>query len=144
MVIGYECSLNDGGISELLRYFATLRFDYYIPWLSAISNNTENLPSIIKNICIDADELYHIAQKSIWEMELCIYPSGEKKKFFRTYDQYMRSNCIACLIFYDCQLLDAYTKSGIREDIYTQLREINANQLIAIRDNGNHREIMHI
>lgn len=144
MIIGYECSLNDGGISKLLQYFATLHFDYYVPWLSAISNNKENLPSTTKNMCINADELYNIAPKSIWEIELCIYPSGEKKEYFETYDQYVKSNCIACLIFYDCKLLDIYAKSEIKEDIYKQLCRINANQLIAIQDSGNYRKKMHI
>ena len=144
MIIGYECSLCDGRLADILRHLTTQQYEYYVPLLSAISNGGNVLPTVIKNVCVDSDELMQIAQKCIWELELHIYPYGAKKKLFKTYDEYINSDCICCLVFYDCKLLDVYAKSEILEDFFMLLCGIGANQLTEIREDGNHRDLMYI
>ena len=132
---GIECSLYSGGVEDLLLFLSTKPFDFYIRWCMKIDDENLILPKSSCNFQILPHELKKLARESIWELVLHIYPIGSNREKIETYDDFMNSSCICCLIFYDCGLLDIYTKeSSLRDQLYDLLLSLQANDIELITD----------
>lgn len=142
---GIECSLYNGEIKSLLLFLSNKPFDFFAPWCMAIHDNRMLLPEAVRNQRISALDLKEIAEASIWELVLHIFPIGLRTQQIETYDDYIRSPCIGCLIFYDCGLMDIYVKDCfLREQIYNLLLTLHASDVAFITDTTDGRTDMHL
>lgn len=132
---GIECSLYNGGVEDLLLFLSTKPFDFYIRWCMKIDDKGVNLPKSLSDFQIFPHELKKMAKESIWELVMHIYPVGANRKIIETYDDFMNSSCICCLIFYDCGLLDIYIKElSLRNQLYDLLHSLQAKDIELITD----------
>lgn len=132
---GIECSLYNGRVEDLLLFLSNKPFDFYVRWCMKIDDKHVILPKSSCNFRILPHDLKKLAKESIWELVLHIYPVGSNRKIIETYDDFMNSSCICCLIFYDCGLLDIYTKeSSLRDQLYDLLLSLQAKDIELITD----------
>lgn len=132
---GIECSLYNGRVEELLLFFSNKPFDYYVRRCMKIDDKYVILPKSSYNFCISPHDLKELAKESIWELVLHVYPAGSNGKLIETYDDFVNSACICCLIFYDCGLLDIYIKeSSLRDQLYDLLLSLQAKDIELITD----------
>ena len=142
---GIECSLSKGGIKDILIYLAKEPAEFYIPWCSRIDNKHTLLPRASKNKHISALGLEALAQHCIWELVLQIYPPEAGYDEIETYDDFINSACVLCLIYYDCGLLDMYVKSpAFLEKMRELLLQLNAEGIALITDANDGRTALHL
>ena len=140
---GIECSLYSGRIKKLLMYLADKSYDYYISWCMKIDDWHNSFPQSSQNFHISTQGLKELAQSSLWELVLYIYPVGQEHKIIETYSDFENSSCICCLILYDCGLLDIYVKdANLLESIYNQLQSLQAEELRILTNRSNIRKIL--
>lgn len=140
---GIECSLFNGGIKDLLLFLSNKPYDFYVRWCMKIDNNRELLPKSSNNYRIFSSDLKKLAKSTIWELVLDIYPMGENSQMIETYDDFINSQCLCCLIFYDCALLDIYVKeSTLRDQIYNLLCSLQAKDIEIITDSTDGRTLL--
>lgn len=150
---GIECSLYNGRIEELLHFLSNKPFDFYIQRCMKI-DATQILPKLSNNFCISSHDLRRLSRESIWELVMYVYPIDSSdqtieidssRKTIETYDDFIQSPCICCLIFYDCGLLDLYVKeSNLREQLYDLLLSLEATDMELITDVSDSRTYMHL
>jgi hypothetical protein len=134
-VRGIECSLYNGQIREVLLFLSNQSFDFYVKWCMKIDSKYALLPNPSHNFDILPYDLKALAKESLWELILHIYPIGGNKQTIETYDDFNKSSCICCLIYYDCGLLDIYTKeSNLRDQLYSLLLSLQAKEIELITD----------
>lgn len=134
---GIECSLYGGEIKEILFFLSDKPFDFYVKWCMKINSKCGLLPNSTQDFCVSPYELKTLAKESIWELVLHIYPAGENRQTIETYDDFNKSPCICCLIYYDCGLMDIYTKeSNLRDQLYNLLLSIQAKDIELITDSS--------
>jgi hypothetical protein len=127
---GIECSLYNDQIGDLLRFLSNKTYEFYVSKCMKIESNNMLIPKATFNFPISSLGLKNLAQNSIWELVLHIYPLGLSNQVVETYDDFIRSSCICCLIFYDCGLLDIYVKdTTLRNQLYEQLLSLNADEI---------------
>ena len=115
-------------------------YEFFVPWYSAIYNNEMILPSDAKDFTIDCHDIADMMNHSIWEMVLHLYPPGAQMGQIETYEDFVKSSCICCLIYYDCGFLDIYVKDPqLLERIREQLISLNATDMVTIRDSNDGR-----
>ena len=132
---GIECSLYNRKVEDLLLFLSNKPFDFYVQWCMKIDDNHMILPKSSHNFRILPCDLKKLAKESIWELVLHVYPIGSNRKIIETYEDFMKSSCICCLIFYDCGLLDIYTKeSSLRDQLYDLLLSLQAKDVELITD----------
>lgn len=132
---GIECSLYNGRFEDLLLFLSDEPFDFYIHWCMRIDDNHVILPKSSHDFRILPHDLKKLAKESIWELVLHVYPAGSNRQIIETYDDFTNSPCICCLIFYDCGLLDIYTKeSNLRNQLYDLLLSLQAKDIEFITD----------
>ena len=137
---GIECQLEDSAINGLLFFLAKEPCEFFVPWYSAIYNNGMILPSDTKNFVVDSDDIAVMMNHTIWEMVLHLYPPGAQIAQIETYEDFVKSSCICCLIYYDCGFLDIYVKDPqLLERIREQLISLNATDMVTIRDSNDGR-----
>ena len=137
---GIECSLYNGRVEDLLVFLSNKPFDFYIRWCMKVDDNHMTLPKSSNNFRILPQDLRKLAKESIWELVLYVYPSDSYCQRIETYDDFINSMCICCLIFYDCGLLDIYVKeSKLRDELYDLLLFLQAKDLAFITDDSDGR-----
>lgn len=142
---GIECSLYNGRIKDLLKFLSCEPFEFYVQRIMQINDKSMKLPQSLFNFKISSQDLENIAKNSIWELVLHIYPLGANNQVINTYDDFIQSPCICCLIFYDCGLLDVYLKDiHFREKLYDILLSLEASDINLITDTSNSRTYLHL
>ena len=132
---GIECSLYNGKIEDLLLFLSNKPYDFFVRWCMKVDDNHVLLPKSSRNFRISPHDLQKMAKESIWELVLHVYPVGSNSQTIETYDDFINSPCICCLIFYDCGLLDIYTKeSSLRDQLYDLLLSLQAKDIELITD----------
>ena len=132
---GIECALDNGRIEDLLLFLSTKPFDFYVRWCLKSDDNHMVLPKSSQNFYILPKDLKRLAKESVWELVLHLYPFGSDKYTIETYDDYVNSPCVCCVIFYDCGFLDIYSKeSYLRDQIYSLLLSLQAEDIEFITD----------
>lgn len=137
---GIECSLYNGKVEDLLLFLSNKPFDFYVRWCLKLEGNNGLLPTSSRNFHILPYDLKKLAKESIWELILDIYPVGLNKQTIETYDDYINSPCVCCLILYDCGLMDIYVKeSNLRNQLYNLLLSLQAKDIAFITDRSDCR-----
>ena len=137
---GMECSLYNGRFQDLLLFIANTPFEFYVRWCSKIDDKRMLLPRPLHDFRALPQDLKKMAKESIWELVLHVYPVGSDNQIIETYEDFINSSCICCLIFYDCGLLDLYVKEpDFRERLYNLLRSLGAKDLELITDASDER-----
>ena len=141
---GIECSLHNGNIEDLLIFLSNKSFDFFVQHCSTIDNNRMILPRTSLNFCISSDQLCELAKTSIWELVLHIYPTGSNKQQIETYEDFLKSECLCCLIFYDCGMLDIYIKGyDLNREVYNILNSLQAEDIKYITDFSDGRTFLY-
>ena len=109
-VIGIEFFVNGRVIKEVLNYYSLKYDEFYIPWVYNMHVPGMIIPSGKKDIDLGPQELRVLAKTSVWELVLHVYEPGANRSEINTYDDFMKSECICCLIYYDCGYLEIYSK----------------------------------
>lgn len=107
---GIECALIGNALSHVLQFLAYEKCEFYVPWCTMIDMPGMAIPRTIKDQHINAQYLRRIADQSVWELVLKLYPLDKLEEAITTYDDYEGSECICYLIYYDCGMLDIYAK----------------------------------
>lgn len=142
---GIECTLFNEKIEELLIFLSHELGEFYIPWCLKIDDSQMLLPTSIESCHISANNLIELAKSSIWELVLHIYPISSKYEMIETYDDFIKSACRCCLIFYDCGLMDIYIKGKkLFERIHNKLIALEAGDMRLITDVSDTRTILHL
>lgn len=144
-VRGLTCSLYNGRITELLVYLATIFHSFRVPWSSRIEDNETLLPNSGQDGDITSNMLKEIATQCIWELVLQVYPENAKKADIETYEDFMNSQCLCCLIYYDCGLLDIYIQNQeLLALIHRKLLLLDATDLEFITNINDCRALLHL
>lgn len=144
-VRGISCSLFHGAIGELLQILAKEPFEFFVPWCSRIDHPKMLLPKSSPIYSISASDLAELSTCSIWELVLQLFPVGGGCAEIETYDDFLKSPCICCLIFYDCGLLDVYVKDPVfLERIREHLIRLGAEELMFLTDANDGRTALRV
>lgn len=140
---GITCSLYNGRFEDLLLFMSNKPFDFYVRWCMKVDNKHALLPNSSCNFRILPHDLEKLAKESIWELVLHVYPIGSNSQMIETYDDFLNSPCICCLIFYDCGLLDIYIKEpNLRDQLYNLLLSLQAEDMELITDTSDGRTLL--
>lgn len=142
--LGIACVLNMYTFNQILRLLAKEAYELYVPWCSRIDAPYMRLPHNSRIGHITALELGVIAEQSIWEMVLSMYPIGKSDDTIETYNDYKKSECVCYIIYYDCGIFEAYIKDlDLMEKLYETLSASSATSLSFITDENNSRTRMY-
>ena len=124
---GISCTLESGGIEALLQLLSQVTCTFFSPWCSKIDSPKQWLPGDTRDFYLDSQGLCDLSQSTIWELVLHMYPTGEKAEHIETYEDFLKSKCFCCMIYYDCGWLDIYIKDPMLfEQVYNKFLALNA------------------
>lgn len=140
-----ECSLKDDDIGAILRHISCTNYDVFIPWCSKIDDAEDVLlPRAKRNFVVTSQQLQRLALSSIWELVLQLWPCGSCPKSIETYEDFIQSHCIGCLIYYDCGTFEFYAKNAtLLTQVQDVLTVLGADNLRTLTRNDIHRSIMY-
>ena len=142
--IGLKCGLEDGQLQDMLCWFAEKDYDVLVYDIYKIDNKSSIMPISYKNISIHSSGLKEFFHSTIWEMVMYIYPPGAEKQAIDTYEDYVNSQCVGCVIYYDCGYLEVYTKDvPLLHEIDALASAWNVEEKSLITE-SNRRTIMHL
>lgn len=106
LIRGIECVLDDESIGNFLPFISKKSAEYVVPWCMVSTgiydmNNGCDAP-------VSREWLNELAQETILELVLFVYPPNASKKHIETYTDFKESDCCLCLIYYDCGTLEMY------------------------------------
>ncbi len=103
------------------------------------------LPQFTENIDITKQSLPKFENQELWELILHIYPKGSQRSIINTYGDFLTSNCICCVIYYDCGSLEIYIKSlSLFQQIWDKLTILKAEDMSVITDENDSRTVLHL
>ncbi len=143
-VLGFECSLYNGNIDKILMFLSGLTYKYYVSNYLLIDSKEVLLPKKHNDFWIKPNTLESMAKETIWELVLFVYDKNVIEQPIKTYDDYVNSSCVACLLYYDCGLLEIYVKEPhLRNRLLELLIKIGAEDLKHITDDCNYRVFLY-
>ena len=141
---GIECSLNGDSMYLFLEFIVQENYNYYSPWLLKTSKD-KLLPESTPNINITQKSVLELKNYGLWEMVLHMYPPGVLPATIHTYDDFLKSECIGCFIYYDCGFLDIYIKKPVLfERIWNKLSSLNAEDMTVLTDENDRRTALSV
>lgn len=144
-ICGITCTLDNSSMGHFLKIISHENYIFYIPWCSKIDKENSLRPDSRRDYYVSNQELRDIAEDTIWELELQIYPQGVMHDIFDTYDSFRNSNCICSIIFYDCMELEIYVKSDRSlEKIYNMLSGFGAERIHFLTCSSQMRQVIHL
>ena len=142
-IIGIDCSISDSAIQEVLHFLSCKSFDFFVYECMMVTKNVL-LPQTTWNFSISPENLKELSKETLWEFVLHIYPINAKRENIETFDNYMQSQCVCCLIYYDCGFLEVYSKdAALRQELYELLVSLKATELEFITDDSVHRTLLY-
>lgn len=143
MMRGIECLLDSNAFSRLLFSLSDTKYKFFIFRCSSF-HSKHIMPTTVQNKYIRHNEIKELSQGSILEMVLHIYPLNAKASTVETYEDFCNSECICCLIYYDCCFLDIYFKNtSFKKEILNMLRQFNAEQMTPITEESDRRTLLY-
>ena len=142
-----SCSLYNepDRLTRLLQILAAEDYAFFLPWCSTIYQSGMIIPENFIDCSAGSGDLTKLANTTIWELVLQIYPSGAASERIETYEDFCKSSCIGCLIYYDCGLLEIYAKG---DPLFHRVREalsmMQTKDLIYFPGTSVQRTIMHL
>lgn len=142
---GISCSIYGGLIREFLLFLAKEKYSFFIPYGSVIHHKNMLLPAPIHSINATFEDVQKLADTTIWELVLHVYPQKASKAQIETYEDFLNSDCICCLIYYDCGIMDVYIKENILFDVVLEkLTALSAKNIEIITDINDGREVLSV
>ena len=143
-VKGISCLLPDQSVNGLLLHISDLEYDFFSPWCLKIASREMMLPESVKGLAITPSYLRELGHQAIWELVLHVYPMCAPKTEIETYEDFLNSSCLCCMIYYDSGWLDIYIKDDVLfADIQTWLQKLEAKEIVLLTDANDKRTIMH-
>lgn len=140
---GISCTLNEGGIQELLLLLAQTSCTFFVPWCSKIDSPKQWLPGHTRDFYLDSEGVCNLTESTIWELVLHMYPTGETAERIETYEDFLKSKCFCCMIYYDCGWLDIYIKDPMLfEQVHNKLLALNAEDFEILTAANDGRTLM--
>ena len=141
---GITCSLYEGDFPSFLQYLSKENCIFFAEHCSAIYSKDQLLPCRKECFYMSADELMMLSHSTIWELVLFLFPpNAPSQKRIETYDEFVQSSCLCCLIFYDCGLLDLYVKDEKRlGEFWDKLESLGARDMAISTDMNDHRIVL--
>lgn len=142
-----SCSLYDepDRLTRLLQILAAENYAFFLPWCSTIYQSGMIIPENFIDCSAGSGDLNKLANTTIWELVLQIYPSGAASERIETYEDFCKSSCIGCLIYYDCGLLEFYVKgNALFYRIKDALSSMQTKDLVCFPGTAVHRATMHL
>lgn len=126
--IGLECTLEEAGMEMFLQFLATRYFSFSVPWciVNGNDNGKHNASALLSST-----RLQRLAENDFLELVLFAYGKGALQSVIVDYDDFRKSECSVCLIYYDCGMLELYIKSN--EDftaIWNELVLLHAQNMV--------------
>jgi len=144
-IIGIECSLYGGRIEHLLQFFSNCPYEFYIKWLQKGPGCNWALPVSFCNLSVSSSKLRKLAEESIWELVLQVYPIGSNWQPLETYEEYLLDQCLCCLLFYDCGMTEIFVKNfELRNQLHSLLISIGAKDIEIISDESCYRRVFSV
>lgn len=109
-IIGLHCGLPSGGIQRLLLHLSKENASFWVISCDTIRRPDQWLPDHAQGFRVATDQLLELSKLTIWELVLQLYPKGATPAQIETYEDFENSDCLCCLIYYDCGWLDLYVK----------------------------------
>ena len=145
LIRGIRCSLYNGKITDLLMDIAQKDCSFYIESCMEIENKHQLVPKLLRNVHANGQDIQRLAAISIWELVLHMYPKGKQAEKINTYEDFLKSECACCIIFYDCGLLDIYIKDQVELNrIWEKLTSLQAQDMIVITNTTDSRTVLHL
>lgn len=110
--LGVQCELSDYGELNLTSVFQGINLHQYN--LFSYSMLSEGSKIITNNgSCVTPESLMSISDSkcAIWELSMYVFPKCSLPRQITDYIDYLNSECICCLLYYDCKYLEVYAKS---------------------------------
>ena len=63
-----------------------------------------------KNVPVEVGQLRALLVGNVWELDLKIFPPDREPCVMETYEDFLRSGCLCCLLYYDCGDLEVYIR----------------------------------
>lgn len=140
---GIRCSLPSRAINKLLLYISQLKCEFFIPWYFRITRKETVLPVSAVDYCATSQMIREMACDSIFELVLHMYPPDAAYGQFESYEDFAKSSCVCCLIYYDCGWLDIYVKGdSLRRDIQNHLLLLSAEDMEVLTETNDGREAL--
>lgn len=118
---GIYAVLKDGGIKDVLEYLQTVEMQFWLSWAMIGPFRS------CKQMLLSASELETLSSQNLWELVLHMYPDQSMPAAFESYEAFLNSDCSACLIYYDCRMIELYIKSNvpIREELFSRIEYVS-------------------
>ena len=141
--IGIECELSPESIIDLLKFFSQSDYDIHISHCMMIEDGQGLLPLTFTDGQITVNQLIDSKVPAVWELVFHVYPYQSGKRPILTYEDFVFSNCVCCIVYYDCASMDIYIKdSSLHERITDKLIQLDAKNLVMIDSQDRCRKIM--
>lgn len=134
--IGLECTLEEDGTEMFLRFLAAKYHSFSVPWCSINGDNSEQFRSTESKSPAWVEQL---AENALLELVLFAYGKNALHSIIWDYDDFEKSECSACLLYYDCGVLEIYVKSNDEfAAIWNELTLLHAQNMVAktVRNDG--------
>lgn len=142
---GLRCSLPSGGIQELLLHLSKENASFWIATCYAIRRPDQWLPDRAQGFRVTTDQLQELSNLTIWELVLQLYPKGATPAELEIYEDFENSDCLCCLIYYDCGWLDLYVKDpNLLHSIQELLADLPAEDTQILTAANDTRTAMHL
>ncbi|MBR6801067.1 MAG: DUF2691 family protein [Eubacteriaceae bacterium] len=144
-IIGIESSVNPGVIKIILNHYSVMYDEFYILQCSKIHSKEMLLPEDTYHITVDGQYLRDVAQSTVWELVMYIYPEGITGSEIGTYEDFLESECNTCVIYYDCGYLEIYSKD--EEHLFAMhkiLSRLDTDELTFVTEENFDRTAMHL
>lgn len=109
-ILGLSFGIDIDDFMYILQYFAKEEYHFLASHCEMHVGNTI-LPRDFYKLHWTAEQLREVAEECIWALTLQIYPLSCETDYFDTYDGFLKSECVCCVIMYDCGWMEIYTKS---------------------------------
>lgn len=125
---GLECMLEEDEMEMFLRFIATRYFSFSVTWcmVNGDDNREHSLTALLSSA-----RLQRLAENELLELVMFAYDKDALPSVIVDYDDFRKSECSVCLIYYDCGVLEAYIKSSEDFiDIWNELELLHAQNMI--------------
>lgn len=140
---GMSCGLSNKGINKLLLFLSKKNYTCYLLDCLAIDKREMIIPDYLQDQRATETMLKEMATTSFFEFKFLMYPPNKPCKDFASYETFVESDCICCLLYYDCGWLDVYIKDDVLfEDVYGFLMKLDIEQFEIITDINDKREAL--
>lgn len=142
---GVRCVLPEKGINKLLLALSQMNYECLLLNCFVINKREMILPELLNNLRVTEKFLKGMATAALFELKFLMYPTNTQRKDFDTYKDFLESDCVCCLLYYDCGWLDAYIKDpSVFASVCGLLLNLGVEQFEIITEFNDERESLRL